>query len=129
MEEYFFAYLYLQDNSFATLYILYLSNQSAPCIFLGSGTVKKHLELNQPDIFSGQKKYGPCLIKLQFKREVARLPLLFWSNRHQPLTQPSFFQLPTIKKKFLQDLYKYLGSVTDPTFQNKNRGHRLTGRL
>ena len=55
------------------------------------------------------------------KREEAWLPLLFLNN-NEPVFSPCFFQVHIL------DLI-FSGSQTDPRFQNKNSGCRLTGRL
>ena len=66
---------------------------------------------------AGCKKQGHCYSK----REETRLPLLFLNNNDLGFLHPAFF------KKHGARFFTW--SQTDPGFQNKNSGCRLTGRL
>ena len=65
----------------------------------------------------GAKKQGHCYSK----REETRLPLLFLNNNDLGFLHPAFF-----KKQGAQF---FSGAQTDPGFQNKNSGCRLTGGM
>ena len=93
----------------------YSSLSGQPDIFLGSGTLKKG------PIYGLQKsraqKTGPLLKKIE-KRPGCLLS--FW------VTMTLFFA-----SCFLQCIFWtfFSESQTDPCFQNKNSGYRLTGRI
>ena len=67
---------------------------------------------------AGSKKQG----NYYSKREEAAWPLLFLNNN-----DPVFFTLLFSGPYFGHDFFS--GSQTDPCFQNKNSGCRLTGQM
>ena len=80
-------------------------------MFLGSGTLKKSSKYGLQN--AGCKKQDHCYSK----REEARLPLLFLTLfLHLAFCNPYFWPF-------------FSGSQTDPCFQNKNSGCRLTGQI
>jgi hypothetical protein len=84
-----------------SIWTQYCSLSGQPDIFLGSGTEKKNQVQSMDLKKAGSKKQGHCYSK----REEAAWPLLFL-NKNDPV---------------------FSGSQTDPCFQNKNSGCKLTG--
>ena len=66
---------------------------------------------------AGCKKRGQCYSK----REEAAWPLLFLNNNDPVFLQPAFF-------RYIFWTWFFSGLQTDPCFQNKNSGCRLTGQ-
>ena len=99
----------------ATFILVYQVNlRSEPDIFWGSGTLKK----------SGPK-YGPeesCAQKtgsMLFKKRRGSMAFFFFLNNNDPVFCNQLFSGPYFGS--------FSGSQTDPCFQNKNSGSRLTG--
>ena len=71
----------------------------------------------------GAKKQGHCYCK----REETRLRLLLLNNNGLGFLHPVFFKKQVAR--FFQKAGCLIFSQTDPGFQNKNSGYRLTGRV
>ena len=110
-----YSFYFLHTRRVNLLCTHYSNLSGRPDIFLGSGTLKKQGPKYGVQK-AGCKKQGHCYSK----REEAAALFSFW------IIMTLFFAPCFLHPIFLT--WFFSGSQTDPCFQNKNSGDRLTGQ-